>query len=243
MIIKKIYNWLNDFKTILGLSLRLQLGKWIWYVPLFVLVWPLVQAFPVLIGNPGTGFNESSAQNALIGFPLVILAIGLGVRIIATEVEQRTLEVTYTIPGGSKRVWASKLIAALIPLVLAEALLSIVTLIFFTEFPPAALYGAFQAAVFYLVLAMGAGALFKSEITAALVSSIILILNGFFTGFGNAPTSRWSPFFNPLNIEDTNASEVLAWTIQNRIGIALLIIAIAALSMARTERREQMLKV
>lgn len=170
------------------------------------------------------------------------LRLGLGVRIIAAEVEQRTLEVTYTVPGGASRVLLAKLAAAMLVLVAAAALLAGLTAVLLTPVPAAAIYGALQGAAFYLVLAMGLGAWLKSEITAALVAAIALALNGFATGFGGAQ-SRWSPLFNPLALDETSAADVLAWTLQNRIGVALLIIALVVLSLARAERREQLLRV
>ena len=121
-------------------------------------------------------------------------------------------------------------------------MLAVVTAAFFTSYPLLALYGALQGAAFYLVLAMGFGALLKSELTAALVTAMILFANGFLTGFGDFQR-RWSPLFNPLGVDDPNASELLAWTIQNRIGVALLILALVALSCVRAERREQLLRI
>jgi len=44
-------------------------------------------------------------------------------------------------------------------------------------------------------------------------------------------------------VRDANPTEVLAWTVQNRIGVALMILALVALSCARAERREQLLRV
>jgi hypothetical protein len=139
-------------------------------------------------------------------------------------------------------VWLSKLLAAALPLLAAGALLAVITAVFFTPYPLQALYGALQGAAFYLVLAMGLGALLKSEITAALVAAMILFLNGFLSGFGNVQR-RWSPLFNPLGAADSNSSEVLAWTIQNRIGVALLILTLVVLSCVRAERREQLLRI
>lgn len=233
---------LGDVVHLLELSLRLQLGKRYFVVPLLALSWPAYQALTLVAGWRDESFDASDAQNELIGFPLAVLGIGLGVRIIAAEIEQRTLEVTYTVPGGAARVWISKLAAAAAVLLAAEALLAIVTVLFFTSYPPAALYGAFQSAVLCLVAAAGLGALLKSEITAALVSGVLLVGNGFVTGFGGMP-SRWSPFFNPLTVDDASAADVLAWTVQNRIGVALAVVALVALSCARAERREKLLKV
>ncbi|MDX1562031.1 MAG: hypothetical protein R3305_03855 [Gammaproteobacteria bacterium] len=241
-MIATLRRWLVDVPILLRLSLRLQLGRWSWLVPLLALVWPAYHALSLIAGwRPGS-FEPEHAQNTLIGVPLYVLAIGLGVRVIAGEIEQRTLEVTYTVPGGAQRVWISKLVAAAIPLVVAEALLAIVTVAFFTSVPLQSLYGALQGAIFYLVLAMGLGALMRSEITAVLVCGVVLFFNGLMTGFGDVP-NRFSPAFNPLAMSGDDAAEVLALTVQNRIGVALAILAIVALSCVRAERREELLRV
>lgn len=242
LVVAKAASSVVDRLLLLQLSMRLQFGRRFWIVPLLALAWPAYQALTLLAGWRGQSFDEADAQNALIGFPLVLLGIGLGVRIIAAEIEQRTLEVTYTVPGGASRVWISKLAAAALALGAAAALLAAVTAAFFTQYPLTALYGALQGAVFYLVLAAGLGALFRSEITAALVALVVLVLNGLLTGFGST-TTRWSPLFNPLAAQNASASDVLAWTVQNRIGTALVIAALIALACARAERRERLLKV
>jgi ABC-type transport system involved in multi-copper enzyme maturation permease subunit len=231
---------IGDAAVLLRLSLRLQLGRWVWLVPAIALLWPAYQAITVLLAS--RQLNAADAQNGLIGMPLVVLAIGLGVRVIAAEIDQRTLEVAYTVPGGARRVWVAKLAAAAVPLLGTGLLLAIIDAVFLVRYPLSALYGALQAAAFYLVLAAGLGALLRNEITAALVASVMLALNGFLTGFGNAP-SRWSPLFNPLVVKDLSETEIFAWTVQNRIGFALLILSLVTLTCARTERRETLLNM
>lgn len=233
---------LRDYLILVWLALRLQLGRRFWIGPLLVLAWPAYQALTLLAGWRQGSFEPVNAQNTLIGIPMSVLAIGIGVRIIASEIEQRTLEVTYTVPGGARRVWVAKLIAAALPLLMAETILAAITAAFFTSFPLSALYGAFQGAIFYLVVAMGLGALSRSEITAALLAAVLFGFNGFATGFGELST-RWSPLFNPLGSPGANPADVLAWTVQNRIGVALIILALTALACTRAERREQLLRV
>jgi hypothetical protein len=233
---------LIDYTQLLKLSLRWQLGQRAWVAAALAFGWPTYHALSLSVGWRDARFTAADAQNYLIGFPLIVLAIGFGVRIIADEIEQRTLEVTYTVPGGARRVWLSKLLAAALPLLATGALLAVITAAFFTSYPLVALYGALQGVVFYLVLAMGLGALLKSELTATFVAAMLLFANGFLTGFGDSQR-RWSPLFNPLAVRDPNPSELLAWTIQNRVGVALLILALVLLSCGRAERREQLLRV
>jgi hypothetical protein len=171
-----------------------------------------------------------------------MLAIGLGVRIIAGEIDRRTLEIAYTVPGGTHRVWVAKLVASFLMLAAATIPLALVTSLFFTEFPLGALYGALQAAVFYLVLAMAFSALSKSEAAGALITVVVLVLNGFFTGFGQNQI-RVSPFWNPAaeTLTRYEPEQILAWTVQNRIGFVLIIVAVIVLAFGRAEQRERVL--
>jgi hypothetical protein len=161
-------------------------------------------------------------------------------RIIAGEVDGRSLEIAYTVPGGCERVWWAKLCASALVLAAAEALLAAFTYIFFTPFPWSALYGAMQAAVFYLVLSMGMATLFRSETAGAMSIAAILGFNGLISGFGDNQV-RISPFWNPYALENADPTELFAWTLQNRIGVVLATAAVLALAFMRANRRERML--
>jgi len=211
-------------------------GRRPWIVPLVTLLWIAFEVLAVLLGWWGE-YSPADAQTLLIGMPLTVLGAGFGVRIIAGEIDQRTIEIAYTVPGGAHRVWLAKIAAAVILLLVSLTLLSVATWLFCTDFALGAVYGAFQAAIFYLVVAMALSVLFKSEATGALVTVVVGIVNGFLQG----ANVRASPFFNPANLDDSPARDVLAWTVQNRIGIALAIVAITALAFVRAERREKLL--
>lgn len=241
-MMRKMAESVADAGMLLRLSLRLQFGRRAWLVPALALLCPSYHALTVLVGWHQLPFDAADVQNGLIGIPLVVLAIGLGVRVIAAEIEQRTLEVAYTVPGGARRVWIAKLGAAAAPLLVAGLLLALIAAVFFARYPLSSVYGALQGAAFYLVLAAGLGALLRNEITAALVASVVLGLNAALTGFGNAP-SRWSPLFNPLVVKNATATDILAWTVQNRIGFALLIVSLVTLTCSRAERREKLLNM
>ena len=214
-------------------------GHRFWLMPLLPLLWLLFQAGVIVLGLED-GFEPQSAQGALIGFPLTLLALFLGLRIIAGEIDGRSLEITYTVPGGCIRVWYAKLTASLLILLTAEALLASLAWIFFTPFPIMALYGAFQAAAFYLVLSMAMATLFRSEAAGAMTTVAILAFNGLITGFGDNQV-RISPSWNPYALDNTDPAEVFAWTLQNRVGVALAIAGILALAFMRANRRERML--
>ncbi len=215
-------------------------GHRFWLLPILPLGWLLVLAGAVLLGLSEGGFQPRAAQGTLIGVPLTALAVFLGLRVIAGEIDGRSLEIVYTVPGGCERVWWVKLIAAVMLVGVAEALLAAVTWLLFTEFPLAGLYGALQPAVFYMVLAMALATLFRSEVAGAMATAVVLGVNGLITGFGTNQV-RISPFWNALAVDGADAAEVLAWTVQNRLGVALVTLGILALAFMRANRRERML--
>ena len=214
-------------------------GRRYWLMPLLPLAWLIFQAGVIVLGS-GEGTSAASAQGTLLGLPLTLLAAFLGIRIIAGEIDGRSLEIAYTVPGGCERVWWAKLLASVLLLIASEALLAAATFLFFTSFPIGALYGAMQAAIFYLVLAMGLATLFRSEAAGAMAVAAILGLNGLITGFGENQI-RASPFWNPYTLTDTDPADLLAWTLQNRVGTILAIAAVIALTFMRANRRERML--
>ena len=171
---------------------------------------------------------------------MALLGIFLGIRVIAGEIDDRSLELAYTVPGGSERLWRIKLIAAVTMLLVMEATLALVTVTWITGFPLGALYGAFQAGCFYLVLSLSLATLFRSQIGGGVFTVILLGINGVLTGFGNAQL-RGSPFFNPYVIVGADSTDLLAWTVQNRIGMLLLMAGILSLAFMRANRRERML--
>lgn len=221
-------------------ALLMVAGRRFWLLPLMPLAWLVFQAGVVLLGGEGEGFARDSAQGTLIGVPLSLLAAFLGIRVIAGEIDGRTLEIAYTVPGGCERVWWAKLLGCVLILLVSEALLAAATFVFFTPFPAAALYGALQAALFYLVLGMGLATLFRSEAAGAMGVAAIMAFNGLITAFGENQV-RISPFWNPGAIADADPTELFAWTLQNRIGIILAMAAIVALTFMRANRRERML--
>ncbi len=226
--------------TTIRLSAILLGGSRYWLLPLLPLPWLAVQAV-LLFTGPVAGFEPAAAQNILIGMPVAVLAVFLGGRIIAGELDEHTLEIAYTVPGGAHRVWLGKLAAACLILLASLSPMAMLVFAFFTAFPVVqTLYGATQGAVFCLALTMGFATLFRSETSGALatiglfgVAVLFSLLFPFLL--------RISPFWNPLTVEGVDAEQLLAMAVRNRIGYALVIAAIVALTFARAERREQML--
>jgi hypothetical protein len=209
-------------------------GRRFWLLPLLVLVWPVLQVLFFAMGWRRGAFEASAAQSYLIGAPLAVAAVFLGVRVIAGELERRTVELAYTVPAG--RVWAGRLAAAWIILLITEVPLAVVTRVAFTPFPLSALYGALQAASFYLALSTALAALMRSQVTGAMASLALLALNGLFAAF----LGRFSPFWNPFATEAAG-SQLLAWSVQNRVGFLVGTAALVGLAFYRAADREAML--
>jgi len=221
------------------LALLVVAGRRYWLLPFATLAWLVFRAIVVVVAGDDAP-EPASAQVSMIGLPLTLLGAFLGIRIIAGEIDGRSLEIAYTVPGGCERVWWAKLVASMLILIVSEAILATVTWVFFTPFPPGVLYGAMQGAIFYMVLAMGLAALFRSEAAGAMGVAAILGLNGLVAGFGENQF-RASPFWNPYALEDADPTELLAWNLQNHVGIALAVVALVALAFMRANRREKML--
>jgi ABC-type transport system involved in multi-copper enzyme maturation permease subunit len=226
---------IRDTVRLLHHSARTVGGRWFFLAPLLPLPWIGFLYLSVILGWRETSWEMADAQNSLIGFPLAIVAAVLGVRIIAGEIDRRTLEIAYTVPGGAHRVWLSKLGACFLVLLVTEAVAALVTYVFCTSFPFNTLYGALQPAVFFMVLAMGLGALMKSEAAGAMVCAGVLTL-----ALMMSPL-RISPFFNIELLTDLDTVERIARLTQNRIGYLLVTAAVMVLTFGRAEQRERLL--
>lgn len=231
----KLSGRLHDMIRLIQLSIRLQMGERHRLIIPALLIWPGIHILFFTFGWRVTGFVEADAQNFLIGFPLYCLAAGMGGRIIANDLEQRTLEVAYTVPDGNYRVWSSKLYGAILLLVLSEAALAILSAVFLVSIDLYAVLGAFKGALFYLVLGMMLGALFKNELTAIIITLLLCALNLGWTG------SRWSPLFNPLTLTGMSNSDVYHQAMQNYQGYLLLTVILLLFSFSLVGKRESML--
>ena len=224
-------------------AIVLMAGRRWWLLPLVPLPWPILVRIVLAFNGEASGPDDA---RGLIGLPLAGLAIFLGIRVIAGEIDDGSLEVAYTVPGGVCKLWLIKLVASLAILISAELLLAITTLALFKPFPPGILYGALQAAAFYLVVATAFGALFRGEAASAMATGVILAFNGIISDMG-ANQIVISPFFNPYALAADpetilSSGEIFARTLQNRIGILLVMAGILSLAFMRANRRERMLE-
>lgn len=226
---------IKRYLMLMKYSGRLMAGKCFWIIIFLPLIWPVLRALFIGIGWSEAKFNPADAH-MLISIPLSIVAMGLGLRIIAGEIDSRTLEIAYTVPGGCHRIWLAKIATCFCLLFASEALLALFTMVFLVSVSMGTFYGALQAAMFYLVLGMGLSALFRSEITGAMATIVFFAL-GVMTS-----EVRISPFFNPLAIRNPEKTQLIAYAIQNRIFYIILIVVVSLLTFLRVERREKMLR-
>lgn len=226
---------IKRYLMIMFYSGRLMAGKRFWIVLFLPLIWPVLRALFIGIGWSEAKFNPADAH-MLISLPLSIVAMGLGLRIIAGEIDSRTLEIAYTVPGGCHRVWLAKIATCFCLLLASEVLLALFTMVFLVSVSIGTFYGALQAAMFYLVMGMGLSAFFRSEITGAMATIVFFAL-GFM-----ASSVRISPFFNPLALSPSEKAQAVTYAIQNRIFFIILIVVITLLTFLRVERREKMLR-
>lgn len=228
----------GDRLLLVALAARTLGGRWYWVLPLTPLAWTALLA---LFALGGSQYEPADAQVWLLGLPLGALAVALGVRIIGGEVDASTLEIAYTVPGGEWRIWLARFAAGVILLAAADLLLAAVTFVFLTELGFGAVYGAFQGAVVMLALGMGLGALLRGTITAAMVATPLLAL-AVMTGATSSPgLARISPLYDPLHSRDAAPADVIAWTVQNRLAMVLVVVALVALACSRAARRERMI--
>ena len=231
---------LRGWSRLISLAMRSVAGRRFWIWPLLPSIFPLL--FALIAGLGGAPVVEEQVIRLPLGIPIAILAILLGVRVIGAEVDARTLEIAYTVPGGAHRVWLARLFAAAILILAAEVLAALLVYLFLTGFSPGLLYGIYQGAIFHLVLAAWLGALLRGTITAAMISAPVLavsvILGGQFP-----PAARFSPLFNHVKSigQGFDPNLILASLVQNRIGYVLAIVAVVLLAFGRAERREKML--
>lgn len=237
----KITRWLE----LLRLAMVAIAGHFFWIWPLALVVGWLGVYTVLELFNVINTITAADVQNRLLAVPTALLGLVLGLRIIAGEINARTIEIIYTVPGGANRVWTIKLLASLAMIVITELALATYSWFYFTPFPIEALLGAFLAATFFLVISMGFAALFRSEVSGAIVAILLLgICFLFLSGSGQDPQMRvFFPFFNPYAANLDEGVNRLAMALQNRIGYFLVILGLICLAYMRGERREKLLSV
>ena len=227
-----------EYLRLLWLARLSLAGRWSFALAFAPIVWPLLLAVLLLMSPEDAGYEPQSVATVLLGPAVAALGIGFGVRIVGAEIEQRTIELAYTVPGGAKKVWTAKLIAAGATLVLSTLLTGGFVAALLTEFPPNVLLDALLASLTYMCLALWLSVITRSEVTGALLSVPLLVL-GILLG-----ETRFSPFFNTLELVESGqyaTREIVAWSTQNRVGQALACLALVLMAYGGADRREKLL--
>lgn len=231
----KTHAWFETYRyAAIGIA-----GRYFYLVLLVAPMW-LVSLWVLNYINIFDHFTPADAQNLIFGMPVVFIGAFLGLRIIASELSGRSLEIVYTVPGGCERVWWTKLTAALFILLPLLGILALGSWFFLTDFNLLSLHGALQLGLFFMVLSMGMSALFRSEIGGAVATTMVLLFFIFISGFGTVQQVI-SPFYNPFAITNIDPDALIAYTVRNRIGYFLGTFAILGLTFMRSNRRERLL--
>jgi len=253
MITNKTANKIASINTnrtisLLRYALIMQFGRRFWLVACLPLMWLVLQQL-LLWAGWHESFTADMVQNSLIGFPLYCFAIACGVRVVAADIEQRTLEVALSASGGAWQIWTVKTLAATLLMGCSLLIMSLACWLLFTTFlstsflstafPWGALIGVGKALLFFLILSVYVGSRIKSELPALVIMLGVL-------AFGLAQSDQfWSPLFNPLNtsmIEQYSTYQIATWTQRNHVLCATLLALIVWLLHSRSEHSEQLIK-
>lgn len=241
----KIETKINANRTIalLRYALIMQFGRRIWLVACLPFMWLVLQQL-LLWAGWHENFTADMVQNSLIGFPLYCFAIACGVRVVAADIEHRTLEVALSASGGAWQIWTVKTLAAALLLGCSLLIMSLACWLLLsnfssTEFPWIALIGVSKALLFFLIMSVYVGSRIKSELPALAIMLGVLAL-------GLAQSDQfWSPLFNPLNtnmLEQYSTYQIATWTQRNHVLCATLLALIVWLLHSRSEHSEQLIK-
>ncbi len=212
-------------------------GRRFWLLPLAPMLWPALLKFFSVIGEGGAP-APGAVAGWVLGLPTGALAVALGCRIVGGEVDQRTLEVVYTVPGGARRVWLARFAAASLLALGGELAAALVAHLTLVDIRPLDLVSCWIGSLFLLAVGLLAGAVFRGVITAALAAVPVLALSLFMGG-----TVRFAPFFSAAALAGRfDPADVLVWTFQSRVGFLLLTALLVAMAVARAENREAMLR-
>ncbi|MFQ5637385.1 MAG: hypothetical protein ACE5IR_05265 [bacterium] len=175
-------------------------------------------------------------------FPLVFMAIFLNMQLIASEKENRTLEVMFTTAGSRYKVWLLRLAA--LNLVLLVVALSLSVLSFFT-FADIAILGtglhAFVPAFFMGSLTLYLSVKLRGGLPAGMGAGGFFFLTMMF--MDALEDTRYNLLFNPYDLPRQLDPEIWnLWMWQNRITVVCLGLLLLFFALRGLERRERLLR-
>lgn len=178
----------------------------------------------------------------LLEFPLTILAIYLNMQLIASEKENRTLEVMFTTAGSRYKVWLLRLGTLNLLLLILAFLLSL--LAFFTfadiEILGMAIHG-FVPTYFVGAMTLFFSVKFRSGFAAGMVAAGLVTLIFMFNEVLHE--TRYFLYFNPYFLPRRLDPETWnLWMWQNRIAVLAAGMALQFFALRGLEDRERLLR-
>jgi hypothetical protein len=217
-----------------GRSLYLVAGCLVWFI--IAALWNSLAAEVPMEGT--------SVQNGILSLPLVLLVVFLGSQVVASDQENRSLEVVLAMPRGRVMVWVGRIVVAIVFAWAVSLLLAVLSWFFVAGFNlPGVWASTLFPLMFFATLAFCLAVLMRSGTAGALVASLLLIVI-FITNQG------WRASFLVYIYPFLNAwlppSEMLAsdWTrevVANRIGVTIASAAFLLFGMLGMRRRERLL--
>jgi len=217
-----------------GRAIYLVAGCVVWFV-----ITALWNALAAEVPMEGT-----SVQNGVLMLPLVLLVVFLGSQVVASDQDNRSLEVVLALPRGRVAVWLVRLAVTVLFAWAIGALLALLSWLFIAGFSVAGVWAAtLFPLLFFTCLAFALSILFRSGTVAALVSSLVLI--GIFLtnpAWGSGPLFYIYPFLNPyLPPPEALPAEWVRSVVANRIGVTIFSAILLLFAMAGMRRRERLL--
>jgi hypothetical protein len=178
----------------------------------------------------------------LLYFPLVVVAIFLNMQMIASEKENRTLEILFTTSGSRYKVWLLRLFTVNLVLLAMAFLQSILAFFGLADISilGTALNGFVTpfmvgALTFYFSVKL------RSGFGAAMITALIVVLALMFSD--PLEDTRYQLFFNPYNIPRRIDPETWnIWMWQNRIFTLSLGMLLQFFGLRGMENRERLLR-
>jgi ABC-type transport system involved in multi-copper enzyme maturation permease subunit len=178
----------------------------------------------------------------LLEFPLAALAVYLSMQVIASEKDNRTLEVMFTTAGSRYKVWLLRLGTLNVILLILAFALSALAFFTFTDIPIIGMaLHAFVPTFFAGSMTLYFAVRFRSGFAAGMVAAGLLVLMLMFV----EPLSetRYFLFFNPYEVPrrlDPGTWNLSMW--QNRIGVLVLAGLMLFAALRGMEVRERLLR-
>ncbi len=187
--------------------------------------------------------SANTIFHILLQLPLLAFAVFLNMNLIASEKDNRTLEITFTIAGSRIKIWLIRFGSLCLLFLILAYLLSLIGFFFFVDLP---IWGfafhAYVPAFFISGLVFYFAVKFSNGLAAGMVSAVLLFLMFIFNEALH--DTRWSLFFNPYDRPHNRVDPAVwnDWTWQNRLGLIMLGAAFIFAALRGMRQREKLLR-